>query len=68
MIYNKEFDNDELLQKAYVNVINNFSIHISNVNVFWAVKMNSTSKKELEKVFSEMKCKQADWRNKVKPQ
>lgn len=68
MIYNKEFDKGEMLQKAYVNVINNFNIHISNINVFLTVKMNLTSKKELEKVLSEMRRKQADWWNKVKPQ
>ena len=68
MIYNKEFDKGETLQKAYVNVINNFNIHISNINVFLTVKMNLTPKKELEKVLSEMRRKQADWWNKVKPQ
>lgn len=68
MIYNKEFDKGETLQRAYVNVINNFNIHISNINVFLTVKMNLTPKKELEKVLSEMRRKQADWWNKVKPQ
>lgn len=67
MIYNKEFDKGEKLQEAYVSVINNFNIHIANVNVFLTVKMNSKSKKELNVELEKMRKQQSRWWDKVKP-
>lgn len=67
MIYNKEFDKGEKLQEAYVNVINNFNIHIANVNLFLTVKMNSKSKKELNVELEKMRKQQSQWWDKIKP-
>lgn len=67
MIYNKEFDKGEKLQDAYINVINNFNIHIANINVFLTVKMNGKPKDELKVILTNMRAQQSQWWDKVKP-
>lgn len=67
MIYNKEFDKGEKLQEAYIDVINNFNIHLANINVFLTVKMNCKSKDELKVILTEMRKQQSQWWDKVKP-
>ena len=66
MIYNGELDKGEKLRDAYVNVINNFNIHIAEINVFLTVKMHSESKEELSDMLFEMRTQQSLWWDKVK--
>ncbi len=67
MVYNREFDKGEELQKAYINVLNNFNIHIASINVFLSAQLQSESKKELKSTLSEMREKQTKWWADVKP-
>ena len=67
MIYNKEFDKGETLQKAYLNVINNFNIHISSINAFLSSTLYVKNREELDDKFKEMRDKQAEWWNNNKP-
>ena len=67
MIYNKEFDRGEKLQDAYINVINNFNIHIASINLFLTVKMNNKPKNELKVILANMRTQQSQWWDKVKP-
>ena len=68
MIYNREFSKGENLQKSYIDVINNFNIHMADINVFVSVTLSSKSKGELKTILDEMRRKQTDWWNKVKPE
>ena len=61
MIYNKKFEMGEKLQDTYIEVINYFNIHISEINVFLSTHLYSKSKEELSTMLNEMRSKQLDW-------
>lgn len=66
MIYNKHFEKGEKIQEAYVTVINNFNIHISEINIFLSTHLYSKSKEELTIMLDNMRNQQLDWWNDVK--
>lgn len=67
MIYKKQFDKGEKLQEAYIAVINNFNIHIAEINVFLSTHLYTKSREELTTMLNDMRNKQLEWWNDVKP-
>lgn len=68
MIFDKEYKKAEKLQEAYVEVINLFNLHISHINVFLSTTLYSKNKNELKKILDDMRQKQLDWWESVKPE
>ena len=67
MVFEKQYEKAEELQKAYMEVVNLFNIHISHINVFLSVTLFSKGKNELEKILTDMRKSQSEWWEKVKP-
>ena len=68
MIFDKECKKAEELQKTYVEVINLFNLHISHINAFLSTTLYSKNKNELKTILDDMRQKQLDWWEVVKPQ
>ena len=66
MIFDKECNKAEELQKTYVEVINLFNLHISHINTFLSTTLYSKNKNELKKILDDMRQKQLDWWEGVK--
>lgn len=61
MIYNKHFEKGKKLQKAYIDVVNNFNIHISEINVFLSTHLYTKSQDELTIMLNDMRIQQLKW-------
>ncbi len=68
MIYNKHFEKGEKLQESYIDVVNNFNLHISEINVFLSTHLYSNSKEELTTMLTDMRMKQIKWWDETKSQ
>ena len=68
MIFDKEYNKAEELQEAYVEVIKLFNLHISHINVFLSTTLYSKNKNELKTILDDMRQKQLDWWEGVKPE
>ena len=61
MIYNKRFEKGEKLQESYIEVVNNFNIHISEINVFLSTHLYTKSQEELTIMLNDMRMQQLKW-------
>ena len=55
------------LEKTYIEVINNFNIHIAEINLFLSVTLPNKKKSELEGIMKDMIEKENEWWAKLEP-
>ena len=55
------------LEKTYIEVTNNFNIHIAEINLFLSVTLPNKKKSELEGMMKEMMEKENEWWERVSP-
>ena len=55
------------LEKTYIEVTNNFNIHIAEINLFLSVTLPNKKKSELESMMKEMIEKEKEWGERVAP-
>lgn len=68
MVFDKDhFSEAESLQRLYVDVIRLFNQHISEINVFLSAKLFTLSSEQISKILNDMRKKQLDWWESVKP-
>lgn len=68
MVFDKDhFNKAENIQGLYVDVIRLFNQHVSEINVFLSTKLFTLSSEQTSKVLNEMRKKQLNWWESVKP-
>ena len=68
MVFDKDhFSKAENLQTLYVDVIRLFNLHISEINVFLSAKLFVLSGDQISEMLNDMRKKQLEWWESVKP-